>query len=41
VKAETERERRAAQDQTLQTKHHATKILQTETDRKCKLRQKQ
>jgi hypothetical protein len=29
----------AAQDQALQTKHYATKILNTETDNKCKLSQ--
>jgi hypothetical protein len=27
----------AAQDQALQTKYHATKSLQTETDNKCRL----
>jgi hypothetical protein len=27
----------AAQDYALQTKYHATKILHTETDRKCRL----
>jgi hypothetical protein len=35
--AETESEIVAAQDQALQTKYHATKILQTETDSKCRL----
>jgi hypothetical protein len=39
VKGETESEIIAAQDQALQTKYHATKILQTETDSKCRLRQ--
>ena len=37
VKAETEREIVAAQDQALNTKYYATKILNTETDRKCRL----
>jgi hypothetical protein len=37
LKAETESEIVAAEDQTLQAKYHATKILQTETDNKCKL----
>jgi hypothetical protein len=37
LKGETESEIIAAQDQVLQTKYHATKILQTETDRKCGL----
>jgi hypothetical protein len=37
LKAETESEIVAAQDQVLQTKYHATKILQTETDSKCRL----
>jgi hypothetical protein len=36
-KAETESEITAAQDQTLQTTHHATKILQTATGTKCRL----
>jgi hypothetical protein len=27
----------AAQEQALQTKHHATKISQTETDSKCRV----
>jgi len=33
LKGETESEIMAAQDQVLLTKHHATKILQTETER--------
>ena len=37
LKAETERETVAAQDQALQTKYYATKILNTETDSKCRL----
>jgi hypothetical protein len=37
VKAETESEIVAAQDHVLQTKYHATKILQTEKDSKCRL----
>jgi Ni,Fe-hydrogenase III component G len=37
LKAETESEIVAAQDQALQTKYHATKILQTETDSKCRV----
>jgi hypothetical protein len=37
LKAETESEIVVAQDQALQTKYHATKILQTETDSKCRL----
>jgi hypothetical protein len=37
LKAETESEIVAAQDQALQTKDHATKILQTEEDSKCRL----
>jgi hypothetical protein len=37
LRADTESEIIAAQDQALQTKHHATKILQTETDSKCRL----
>jgi hypothetical protein len=32
LKGETENEIMAAQDQALQTKYHATNILQTETD---------
>jgi len=37
LKVETESEIIAAQVQALQTKYHATKILQTETDSKCRL----
>jgi hypothetical protein len=37
LKAETESEMVAAQDQALNTKCYATKILHTETDRKCRL----
>ena len=37
LKAETESEIVAAQDQTLNTKYYATKILHTETDSKCRL----
>jgi hypothetical protein len=37
LKAETESEIVAAQDQALQTKYYATKILKTETDSKCRL----
>jgi flagellar biosynthesis chaperone FliJ len=37
LKAETESEIVAAQDQALNTKYHATKILHTETDSKCRL----
>jgi hypothetical protein len=37
VKAETESEVVARQDQTLQTKYHAKKIMNKETDCKCKL----
>jgi hypothetical protein len=37
LKGETESEIIAAQNQALQTKYHATKILQTETDNKCRL----
>jgi len=37
LKAETESEVVAAQDQALQTKYNATKILNTETDSKCRL----
>ena len=34
---QTESEITAAQDLALRTKHHATKILQTETDNECRL----
>jgi hypothetical protein len=37
LKAETESEIVAVQDQVLQTKYYATKILNTETDSKCRL----
>jgi 5-methylcytosine-specific restriction endonuclease McrA len=37
LKAETESEIVAAQDQALNTKYYATKILHTETDGKCRL----
>jgi hypothetical protein len=37
LKAETESEIVAAQDQSIQTKYYATKILNTETDSKCRL----
>ena len=37
LKAETESEIVAAQDQALQTKYYATKILNTEIDSKCRL----
>ena len=37
LKAETEREIVAAQDQALQTKYYATKVLNTETDSKYRL----
>jgi hypothetical protein len=37
LKAETEGETVAAQDQALETKYRAAKILQTETDSKCRL----
>jgi hypothetical protein len=37
LKAETESETVAAQDQPLQTTYRATKILHTETDSKCRL----
>jgi hypothetical protein len=40
LKAETEGQIVAAQDQAIQTKYYATKILNTETDIKCKLCQK-
>jgi len=36
-KAEMESEITAAQNRTLQTKYHATKILQTETESRCRL----
>jgi len=36
LKAETESEIVAAQDQAPQTKYYATKILNTETDSKCR-----
>jgi hypothetical protein len=39
LKAETESEIVAAQDQALSTKYYATKILRTETDSKCRLSQ--
>jgi len=37
LKAETESEIVAAQDQAIQTKYYTTKILNTETDSKCRL----
>jgi len=37
MKGETESEIIAAQDQALQIKYHATKILQTEIKSKCRL----
>jgi hypothetical protein len=37
LKAETESEIVAAQDQAIQTKYYATKVLNTETDSKCRL----
>ena len=37
LKGETESEIIAAQGQALQTKYNATKILQTESDRKCRI----
>jgi hypothetical protein len=37
LKGETGREIMAATDQVLQTEYHVTKILQTETDSKCRL----
>jgi hypothetical protein len=37
LKAETESEILLAQDQAFQTKYYATKILNTETDSKCRL----
>jgi hypothetical protein len=36
LKEETEGEITAAQDMALQTKYHATKISQTESDNKCR-----
>jgi hypothetical protein len=40
VKAETGSQITATQDQALQTKYYATKILQIETDNKCRIYQK-
>jgi hypothetical protein len=40
LKAETESDIMAAQGQALQTKYHATRILHTETDSKCRLSRK-
>ena len=40
LKAETEREIIASEDQALQTKYHATTTLKTEADRKRRLCQK-
>jgi hypothetical protein len=40
VKVETESEIVAAQDQALHTKYYATKILNTETDSKCRVCQR-
>jgi len=37
LQGETESETIAAQGQKLQTKYHTTKILQSETDTKCRL----
>jgi len=37
LKLETGSEILAAQDQAMQTKYHATKILQTETESKCRI----
>jgi len=37
LKGETESEATAVQNQALQTKCHVTKILQTETESKCRL----
>jgi hypothetical protein len=37
LKGKTESEVIATQDQAMQSKYHATKILQTVTDRKCRL----
>jgi len=39
LKAKTESEIVAAQDQAIKTKYYPTKILNTETDSKCRLRQ--
>jgi hypothetical protein len=39
LKTETESETVAAQDKALQTKYYATKLLNRETDSKCRLRQ--
>jgi len=39
LKAKTESEIVAGQDQVIKTKYYPTKILNTETDSKCKLRQ--
>jgi hypothetical protein len=39
LKAETVSEILAAQDQALNTKYYATKILHTQTERKCRLYQ--
>ena len=40
LKAETDSEITAAQNQTLQTKYHARKTSQTEIDSKCRVCQK-
>jgi hypothetical protein len=37
MKGETETEIIAAQDQALETKYHATEILQSQTESKCNL----
>jgi len=37
LKGQTKSEITAVHDQALQTKYHATKILQTETDSKCRI----
>ena len=37
LKGETKSEIIAEQDQTLQTKYHSTKILQTVTESKCRM----
>jgi len=39
LKAKTESEIVAAQDQAIKTKYYPTKVLNTETDSKCRLRQ--